>query len=128
MEAFARLDHQIEEALSERDPAKRDQLSERTIGDACQLLNQLMIQPSFAAAMSSIENQDPGVIVAAIGQLRAGDVDDVVAELGELLNRAGIPRWSIRRATLEAITCLLTGDSTALVGPQGRMRQSQISA
>jgi hypothetical protein len=118
VESFRGLYREINKALSTRDPAKRDELSVGAMGHACQVLEELMRQQPFAAAMRSVANQDPGVIVAAIDQLRAGDLQPVVRDLGELLNRAGVPYWSVRTATVEAITGLLTGDPAMLGGGQ----------
>src|SRR5664280_135540 len=106
--AFRRLDQQLEEALHERNDAKREQLSVAAISDACRLLERLMEQPSFRAAMRNIEGQNLRELVEAIGQLRTGrHMDAVVAELGELLNRAHIPNWFDRRTIVDGVAHLL---------------------
>lgn len=85
---------------------------------ACDLLERLMKQPPFEAAMRNIQNQNPAEIAEAIDQLKAGNWGTVVDDLDELLRAAHLPGRHARQAVVDGVARLLTADPTTLAGAE----------
>lgn len=116
MAEYGRLEDLIDRAFEEADEHRRDHLYEQAVKTACGLLDRLMQQPPFDAALHNIQNQNPAEIVSAIQQLKAGNWGTVVDDLDDMLTAAHFPGRHARRTAVQGVARLLTADPTTLVG------------